>query len=152
MHIHLRKSWSFRIFKWNADFQTFSCYCIRIQQGFYFPVNNSLFNMSQKKLFRRLLFICINYLRFLARSCWQAEVQFIFLLSQQRPTTVWLVTAGSGPHISRAQLPCRRVLTHTHSQASQKGKAGHMTSHEAEAFNHFVTWTVCMQKIFSVRC
>ena len=38
---------------------------------------------------------------------------FIPVLSQ-RPPTVWLVTAGSGPHISGTQLPCRHVLMHTH--------------------------------------
>ena len=37
-----------------------------------------------------------------------------FLCFQSRPPTVWLVTAGSGPHISGTQLPCRHVLRNTH--------------------------------------
>lgn len=55
------------------------------------------------------LYLLLNSL---ASSCWETNVHFISLLSG-RPPTVWLVTAGSGPHISGTQLPCRHVLTHT---------------------------------------
>lgn len=96
-------------------------------------------------MLRRDSFVCINYWQFLVSSCWETNVYFISVLSE-RPPTVWLVTAGSGPHILGTQLPCRHVLSHTHThtsmhQANRNRKAEHLNSLAAETYDHIsVVW------------